>query len=215
MRLLLIGPPGSGKGTQAKYLVSYFSIPQISTGDMLRENVHNETSLGKEARQFMTSGNLVPDSVILDMIKNRLDANDCGKGYILDGFPRTIPQAEGLDYLLAELNQKMDRVIIIDVPDNIIITRISNRRSCKGCSKVYNLIFDPPTNANKCNDCNEKLYLREDDNAAIIQQRLSVYHHQTKPVINYYSKQGIAIAINAIGSIDEIRTEILKKISPT
>ena len=214
MRLLLIGPPGAGKGTQAKYLVEYFSIPQISTGNILWENVHNRTQLGKEAEKFMTDGKLVPDSIIIDMMEKRLDEKDCSNGYILDGFPRTIPQAEGLDNLLDGMNKKLDYVIIIDVPDNLIITRLSNRRSCKGCGQVYNLIFEPPTNAGKCNECNKELYLREDDNPATIQERLTVFHQQTKPVIKYYSNQGIAKVIDSKGSIDVTRTEILKKLTP-
>ena len=213
MRLLLIGPPGGGKGTQAKYLVNKFSIPQISTGDMLRENVHNETPLGKDAKKYMTDGKLVPDSIILEMVEKRLDEKDCSNGYILDGFPRTIPQAEGLDNLLDGMNKKLDYVIVMDVPDNLIITRLSNRRSCKGCGQVYNLIFEPPTNAGKCNECNKELYLREDDNPATIQERLTVFHQQTEPVIKYYSNQGIAKVIDSKGSIDAIKIEILKNIT--
>jgi len=213
LRLLLIGPPGGGKGTQAKYLVEYFSIPQISTGDMLRDNVQNETSLGEKAQKFMTVGKLVPDSVILDMMKKRLIEGDCSNGYILDGFPRTIPQAEGLNDLLNEMNNNLDHVVVMDVPDNLIITRLSNRRSCKGCGQVYNLIFEPPANAGKCNDCNEELYLREDDNSATIQERLTVFHQQTEPVIKYYSNQGIAKVIDSKGSIDSIRTAIIKNIT--
>ena len=214
LRLLLIGPPGGGKGTQAKYLVKYFSIPQISTGDMLRENVQNETSLGEKAQKFMIDGKLVPDSVILDMMKKRLDEEDCGNGYILDGFPRTIPQAEGLNDLLNEMNKILDHVVVMDVPDNLIITRLSNRRSCKGCGQVYNLIFEPPANAGKCNECSEELYLRDDDNPATIQERLTVFHQQTEPVIKYYSNQGITKVIDSKGSIDAIRTEILNNITP-
>tara|TARA_B100001971_G_C17974171_1_gene423950 strand:- start:17 stop:667 length:651 start_codon:yes stop_codon:yes gene_type:complete len=213
LRLLLIGPPGGGKGTQAKYLVEYFSIPQISTGDMLRENVQNQTSLGEKAQKFMIDGKLVPDSVILDMMKKRLIEGDCSNGYILDGFPRTIPQAEGLNDLLNEMNNNLDHVVVMDVPDNLIITRLSNRRSCKGCGQVYNLIFEPPANAGKCNDCNEELYLREDDNSATIQERLTVFHQQTEPVIKYYSNQGIAKVIDSKGSIDSIRTAIIKNIT--
>jgi len=213
LRLLLIGPPGGGKGTQAKYLVEYFSIPQISTGDMLRENVQNQTSLGEKAQKFMIDGKLVPDSVILDMMKKRLIEGDCSNGYILDGFPRTIPQAEGLNDLLNEMNNSLDHVVVMDVPDNLIITRLSNRRSCKGCGQVYNLIFEPPANAGKCNECNEELYLREDDNSATIQERLTVFHQQTEPVIKYYSNQGIAKVIDSKGSIDTIRTAIIKNIT--
>ncbi len=213
MRLLLIGPPGGGKGTQAKFLIDRFAIPQISTGDMLRGNINNNTSMGKEAQKFMNSGQLVPDSIILDMMQKRLTEQDCKNGYILDGFPRTIPQAEGLDYLLKGINQQLDHVIVMDVPDNLIITRLSNRRSCKGCGQVYNLVFKPPAIAGKCNNCSKELYLREDDNPATIQQRLTVYHQQTKPVIKYYSDQGLTNVIDSKGTIDEIRSDILKNIT--
>ena len=213
MRLLLIGPPGGGKGTQAKFLIDRFAIPQISTGDMLRGNLNNNTSMGKKAQKFMNSGQLVPDSIILDMMQKRLTEQDCKNGYILDGFPRTIPQAEGLDYLLKGVNQQLDHVIVMDVPDNLIITRLSNRRSCKGCGQVYNLFFEPPAIAGKCNNCSKELYLREDDNPATIQQRLTVYHQQTKPVIKYYSDQGLTNVIDSKGTIDEIRSDILKNIT--
>ena len=213
MRLLLIGPPGGGKGTQAKYLIDHFDIPQISTGDMLRGNITNKTSLGKAAKKFMNSGQLVPDSLILDMMKKRLTEPDCNKGYVLDGFPRTIPQAEGLDYLLKGMKQQLDYVLVMNVPDNLIITRLSNRRSCKGCGQVYNLIFKPPSIAGKCNICSEELYLREDDNPATIQQRLSVYHQQTIPVIKYYTDQGLTNVIDSKGTIDAIRANILQNIA--
>lgn len=213
MRLLLIGPPGGGKGTQAKYLIDHFDIPQISTGDMLRANIHNNTNLGKDAQRFMNSGQLVPDSIILDMMKKRLTDKDCDNGFILDGFPRTIPQAEGLDYLLKSMKVRLDHVIVMDVPDNLIITRLSNRRSCKECGQVYNLIFEPPAIAGKCNNCGEDLFLRPDDNPVIIQQRLTVYHQQTKPVIKYYSDQGLTDVIDSKGTIDEIRSNILLNIT--
>ena len=213
MRLLLIGPPGGGKGTQAKYLIDHFDIPQISTGDMLRANIHNNTNLGKDAQKFMNSGQLVLDSIILDMMKERLTDQDCDNGFILDGFPRTIPQAEGLDSLLKSMKKQLDHVIVMDVPDNLIITRLSNRRSCKECGKVYNLIFEPPAIAGKCNNCGEDLFLRPDDNPAIIQQRLTVYHQQTKPVIKYYSDQGLTDVIDSKGAIDEIRSNILLNIT--
>ena len=150
---------------------------------------------------------------MLYMMKKRLAEQDCRNGYILDGFPRTIPQAEGLDKLLTDLKQKLDHVLVMDVPDNLIITRLSNRRSCKKCGQVYNLIFEPPNNAGKCNNCNEELYLREDDNPATIQQRLNVYHKQTEPVIKYYSDQGLTKVIDSKGTIDEIRSIILKNIN--
>ena len=213
MKLLLIGPPGGGKGTQAKYLIDHFDIPQISTGDMLRANIQNSTNLGKDAQKFMNSGQLVPDSIILDMMKERLTDQDCDNGFILDGFPRTIPQAEGLDNLLKSMKEQLDHVIVIDVPDNLIITRLSNRRSCKECSQIYNLIFEPPAIAGKCNNCGGDLFLRPDDNPAIIQQRLTVYHQQTKPVIKYYSDLGLTDVIDSKGTIDEIRSNILLNIT--
>ena len=209
MRLLLIGPPGGGKGTQAKYLIDQYSIPQISTGDILRKNVHDKTELGLEAQNFMNAGKLVPDSVILKMMKSKLNENECENGFILDGLPRTIPQAVGLDELISETNQKLDHVIVIDVPDNLIIKRLSNRRSCKECGQVFNLIFEPPKIEGNCNICNGDLYLRDDDNPATIEQRLSVYHNQTKPVIDYYSTQSLTKIIDAKGTIEEIRSKLI------
>ena len=147
------------------------------------------------------------------MMKKRLAEADCSNGFILDGFPRTIPQAEGLYNLLKGMNQKLDHVIVMDLPDNLIITRLSNRRSCKGCGQVYNLIFEPPENAGKCNNCNEELYLRDDDNPTTIQQRLTVYRQQTKPVIKYYSGQRLTKVIDSQGTINEIRSDILRNIT--
>ena len=212
MKLLLIGPPGVGKGTQAKFLIKQFKIPQISTGDMLRENVRNKTTLGNEAKKCMDLGKLVSDKIILEMIQDRLNQNDCKNGYILDGFPRTIPQAKGLDLLLKELKQNMDHVIVMKINDSLIIERLSNRRSCEKCNKVYNLLFDPPLQANKCNDCSGKLFLRHDDNPDTIQNRLNIFHKQTKPVIDYYDQKQINKEINAEGSIEEIKNNILTSI---
>ncbi len=213
MRLLLIGPPGGGKGTQAKYLVEHFSIPQISTGDMLRYNVSQKTSLGLDAQKFMKAGQLVPDEVILGMIKDRLLKDDCKNGYILDGFPRTIPQAKGLDQLLSNMNHSLDNVIVMNVPDKLIISRLSNRRSCKECGRVYNLISDPPLNSNICNECGHDLYLRDDDIAETIQQRLNVYYQQTAPVTKHYEALGIITNIDSKGSIEEIKNIILLQLS--
>ena len=212
MRLLLIGPPGVGKGTQAKFMVDRFTIPQISTGDMLRSNVRNKTLLGNEAQKYMKCGKLVPDSVILNMMKDRLRENDCSMGYILDGFPRTIPQAEGLDDLLNTLGQKLNCVVVMEITDSLIINRLSNRRSCKECNLVFNLIYDPPKQAGKCNNCNGNLFLREDDIPDTIQKRLLIYHKQTKPVIDYYTQLGITKIIDANGSIDNTKTNIIRKI---
>ncbi len=213
MKLLLIGPPGVGKGTQANFIIEKYNIPQISTGDMLRENIRNQTSLGREAKTYMDSGRLVPDKVILNMINDRLKKNDCNNGYILDGFPRTIPQAEGLESLLDKLKQKLDFIIVMKIHDSLIIKRLSNRRSCKDCNKVYNLIFDPPTISNKCDDCSGILYMRDDDNPETIQNRLDVYHEQTEPVIDFYHNKKMTNEINADGSIMEIKNNILNSLS--
>ena len=213
MKLLLIGPPGVGKGTQANFIIEKYNIPQISTGDMLRENIRNQTSLGCEAKTYMDSGRLVPDEVILNMINDRLKKNDCNNGYILDGFPRTIPQAEGLESLLDKLKQKLDFIIVMKIHDSLIIKRLSNRRSCKDCNKVYNLIFDPPTISNKCDDCSGILYMRDDDNPETIQNRLDVYHEQTEPVIDFYHNKKMTNEINADGSIMEIKNNILNSLS--
>ena len=213
MRLLIIGPPGGGKGTQSKFLIDHLQIPQISTGDILRENIKNKTSLGIEAKQFMDLGKLVSDSLIMNMIKKRLNKDDCNNGYILDGFPRTIPQAQGLDKLLKGMNQKIDHVIVMNVPDNLIIERLSNRRTCKSCGALYNLLFEPPSNIKKCDRCGGDLYQRSDDNSKTINQRLSIYHDQTKPVINHYENQKITKSIDSSGTIDEINKSIIKSIS--
>jgi len=213
MRLLIIGPPGGGKGTQSKFLIEYFKIPQISTGDILRDNIKNQTPLGEEAKKFMNKGELVPDSLIMNMIKKRLNTDDCNNGYILDGFPRTIPQAEGLDKLLKDMKQKLNHVIVMDVPDNLIIERLSNRRSCKSCGQLYNLLFEPPSDISKCDKCNGELYQRTDDNPQTIQQRLSVYHDQTKPVINHYEAQKITKLINSTGTIEGIKKDIINNIT--
>ena len=212
MRLLLIGPPGVGKGTQAKFLVDHFTIPQISTGDILRENVQNKTELGNKAQKYMKSGNLVPDSLILDMMQERLEYDDCSAGYILDGFPRTIPQAEGLSKLLNNLEQQLDCVVVMKISDQLIVNRLSNRRSCKECNQIYNLLYDPPKRAGKCSECNGDLFLREDDIPDTIQRRLNVYHQQTEPVIEYYVQLGKTELIDAKGSIEKIKTLILKRI---
>ena len=213
MRLLFIGPPGVGKGTQANFLIDHLTIPQISTGDMLRVNVRNKTTLGNEAQSYMQAGKLVPDTVILNMMQNRLEDDDCSKGYILDGFPRTIPQAVGLDVLLNSLDQHLDCVVVMKIADSLIINRLSNRRSCKECNQVFNLLYDPPQQAGKCNKCNGDLFLREDDVPDTIQHRLNIYHQQTEPVIEYYKKLGIVEIIDATGSIEEIKTKIIQRIA--
>ncbi len=205
MNIILIGPPGVGKGTQAKFLVEAYNIPQISTGDMLRANVREATPMGTEAKKFMNAGQLVPDAVILGMMKGRFNEPDCNAGYILDGFPRTIPQAEGLDNLLNDMGQQIDSVLVLNVNHEEIIKRLSSRRSCKECDTVYNLIFDPPASENKCDKCDGILYQRDDDKPETIRQRLDVYSNQTSPLITFYSEKGLVQTIDGTGKIDEVK----------
>ena len=209
MKLLLLGPPGGGKGTQSKFLVNKFSTPQISTGDMLREHLKNNTSLGKKAQKFMDSGNLVPDELILNMMENRLKKSDCKKGYILDGFPRTLTQAEGLDKLLSQLKQNLDFVIVINVDDNIIIDRMGGRRIHPASGRTYHIKFDPPKKNNIDDITGEKLIIRIDDQEDTVKKRLKVYHSTTKPLINFYQSKGIINFINGETEIDEVNKNIL------
>jgi len=211
--LLLIGPPGVGKGTQAKFIIEKLNIPQISTGDMLRSNVREGTELGTKAQEYMSLGKLVPDQVILNMMRSRLSDKDCLNGYILDGFPRTINQAEGLDDLLNEFEKNLDLALIMEIDDSLIINRLSSRRSCKSCSKIYNLLFDPPTSQGKCNVCGDDLFLREDDTPQTIQKRLDIYHKETKPLIQYYTDKNIGKSIDAQGSIEEVKNNIIDAIN--
>ena len=205
MKVLLIGPPGGGKGTQAKLIVKNYNIPQISTGDMLRDHVKNKTNLGIKAKEYMDSGQLVPDDLILNMMQNRLTKEDCSNGYILDGFPRTIPQAEGLDNLLNNMGQQIDSVIVLDVNHEEIVKRLSSRRSCKECDTVYNLLFDPPASEGACDKCESVLYQRDDDKPKTIRQRLNVYSNQTSPLIAFYTQKGLVKTINGGGKINEVK----------
>tara|TARA_Y100001970_G_C14162341_1_gene819294 strand:+ start:250 stop:909 length:660 start_codon:yes stop_codon:yes gene_type:complete len=214
MKILLLGPPGGGKGTQAKFLIQKYNIPQISTGDMLREHLKKETKLGLEAKKFMNSGELVPDTVIINMMKERLKKNDCKNGYILDGFPRTLSQAEGLDLLLNSLNQALDHVIVINVDDQIIIDRMGGRRVHPESGRTYHIIFNPPKTDNKDDLTGEDLIIRPDDQKATVKKRLNVYHNQTKPLINYYNKnKNLVKNINGAKEITIVRDSIFSLIN--
>ena len=206
---MLLGPPGGGKGTQAKYIENNWSIPQISTGDMLRENVSNGTPLGVEAKNYMQKGELVPDQVILDMMESRLQNNDCKSGYILDGFPRTIPQAEGLDTVLSHLNHELDKVIILEVDDDIIIDRMSGRRIHLPSGRIYHIKYNPPINENIDNQTNEKLSIREDDKEETVRERLGIYHKLTSPLIEYYENKNLVSYIDGTLKINEINNKII------
>ena len=213
MKILLIGPPGGGKGTQAKKLMLKFDIPQISTGDMLREHVEKMTSLGVKAKKFMDNGELVTDSIILDMMKERLAQSDCTNGYILDGFPRTIPQAEGLDILLEELNSPLDKAVVIDVDDNSIVERMGGRRVHPSSGRVYHIKFNPPKDKDKDDITGEPLIIRQDDKKETVLKRLEIYHEITSPLIKYYTKKNILTTINGVNSIDGVYDDILENLN--
>ena len=213
MKILLLGPPGGGKGTQAKFLIEKLGIPQISTGDMLREHVKNQTDLGAEAQGYMDSGRLVPDEVILGMMKVRLNNLDCKNGYILDGFPRTIPQAKGLDSLLIELKQSLDCVIVIEVNDDTIVNRMGGRRVHLASGRVYHIKFNPPKVENRDDETGEELIIRLDDEENTVRKRLEIYHSDTSPLIDYYQLQNLVYTVNGETDIDIVSNSINKIIT--
>lgn len=204
MRLVLLGAPGAGKGTQAKILIEKYGMPQISTGDLLRAAVAAGTALGKEAKSYMDKGELVPDSVVLGMVEERLKQDDCKKGYILDGFPRNTAQANALDKMLASLNMSLTAALSVDVPFDDLMKRLTGRRTCKACGQMYNVYFKAPAKEGVCDKCNGELFQRDDDKEATIKKRLEVYSAQTEPLIGYYKNKGILKSVSGTGSIDEI-----------
>ncbi|HOI93627.1 MAG TPA: adenylate kinase [Syntrophobacter fumaroxidans] len=204
MNIILLGPPGAGKGTQASRLIGKYAIPQISTGDMLRAALKEGTPLGLEAKKYMDQGALVPDSVVIGLVKERIQKPDCSKGYMLDGFPRNVSQAEALDKMLGELKQRIDGVVCIEVPNKELLGRLTGRRTCRSCGAGYHVMFDPPKTVGKCDKCGGELYQRDDDNEATVSSRLKVYEDQTKPLIDYYEKQGKLRRIDGVGSMDAI-----------
>ncbi|MDX1763001.1 MAG: adenylate kinase [bacterium] len=204
MRLILLGPPGAGKGTQAKKLVEKYKIPQISTGDILREAVKNKTPLGMEAKAYMDKGELVTDAIVVGIIRDRLQEKDCAKGYILDGFPRTVPQADELKKALGEMGQSIDHVLSIVVANDELIQRLTGRRTCKECGAGFHIMYKKPKQADVCDQCGGPLIQRDDDKEATIKNRLAVYDKQTEPLIAYYKKGGALVDIDGTGSIDKI-----------
>ncbi|ETA68680.1 MAG: adenylate kinase [Methanolobus sp.] len=209
MNIALFGPPGAGKGTQAKELSKKYSIPHISTGDILRANVRDGTELGLKAKQYMDKGELVPDEVLIGLIRNRLTGSDCETGYLLDGYPRTIPQADALTDILKEISKPLDAVINIEVSDDELVKRLSGRRSC-ACGESYHVMFNPPEKDGICNACGADLYQRDDDKEEVIRQRLAVYNEKTKPLINYYDDAGILVNIDGTGVVDAVFADICK-----
>jgi len=213
VRIILLGPPGSGKGTQAKLLSKKYSIPHIAMGDILREEVAKKTPLGKKVNVYMSKGELVPDEIVIEVLKKRLQEADCVDGFILDGFPRTLNQAKALDNMLNELNLKIDAVIYIEVPDEEIMKRLSLRRTCKVCGRIYNLHYNPPKQDGKCDVCGGELIIRDDDKPEVIKNRLKVYNDQTKPLVDYYKSHKLLIRINGVDSIDKVFQQIVKELS--
>ena len=213
MKIILIGPPGGGKGTQAKLLVEKLNIPQISTGDILREHVKKQTNLGKKAKNYMENGELVPDKLILQMMGQRLLADDCLKGYILDGFPRTAPQAIGLEDLLTSLNQTLNKVIVLDVPDNDIVDRMGGRRMHLSSGRVYHIKYNPPKKDGLDDITGEELVIRKDDQKETVLKRLDIYHSTTKPLINYYQEKNIVQKIDGSSDINIINENIMNSLS--
>ncbi|MCL6106372.1 MAG: adenylate kinase [Actinobacteria bacterium] len=204
MKLVLLGAPGAGKGTQAKKLIEKFTIPQISTGDLLRAAVAAESELGQEAKSFMDKGELVPDSVVLGMVEERLGQDDCAQGYILDGFPRNTAQAEALDAMLAELGMELDSALSVEVPLEDLMKRLTGRRTCRDCGQMYNIYFNAPAEEGKCDKCGGALFQRDDDREETIRKRLEVYNEQTAPLIDYYSGKGILKSVEGTGDIEGI-----------
>jgi adenylate kinase len=208
MRLVLLGAPGAGKGTQAKKLVDKHGIPQISTGDILRKAVAEGTPLGKEAKSYMDKGELVPDSVVIGLVKERLAQDDCKNGYILDGFPRNTAQAESLDGVLAAMNSPITVALSVDVDKNDLMKRLTGRRTCRGCQQMFNIHFTPPRKEGVCDKCGGELYQRDDDKEETIRNRLDVYEKSTAPLIDYYGKKKILKSVEGTGSIDDIFEKI-------
>jgi adenylate kinase len=212
MRIVLLGGPGSGKGTQAQKLINKLGVPQISTGDIFRAAVKEGTPMGLKAKAFMEQGELVPDDVVIGVVEERLTKPDLDKGYMLDGFPRTVGQAQALDKILASQSKGLNHVVLVDVPDEELVKRLSGRRTCRNseCGKMYHVMFNPPKKEGICDACGSELYQRADDSEATIRERLSVYNSQTSPLIDYYDKKGLLRRVEGVGPIEQIFASIQK-----
>ena len=209
MKIIMLGAPGAGKGTQAKMIADKYQIPHISTGDIFRANIKNGTELGKEAKKYMDQGLLVPDELTVKILLDRVAQPDCAKGYVLDGFPRTIPQAEVLDKALTELNDKIDYAINVDVPDENIVKRMSGRRACVACGATYHIEHIPPRKEGVCDKCGETLILRDDDKPETVLNRLKVYHDQTQPLIDFYTKKGVLKSVDGTVDMQDVFASIV------
>ena len=204
MKIIMLGAPGAGKGTQAKKIAAKYGIPHISTGDVFRANIKNGTELGKKAKTYMDQGLLVPDELVVDLVVDRVNQDDCTNGYVLDGFPRTIPQAEALTEALEKMGQKVDFAIDVNVPDENIVKRMGGRRACVTCGATYHMVYAPTKKEGICDTCGGELILRDDDKPETVQKRLNVYHDQTQPLIDYYTSQGILGTVDGTVDIDDV-----------
>ena len=210
MRVVLVGPPGAGKGTQAQFIASHLSIPKISTGDIFRDNVSHGTALGRRAQKYMERGDLVPDEVTIAMVTDRLSDDDAQAGFLLDGFPRNVPQAETLKKLLTSWETKLDVVLELVVDDDEVVRRLSGRRGCRRCGRIWHVVFDPPVTPGICDDCGGELFQRDDDREETIRHRLDVYQQQTTPLVSFYADEGTLLGLDATGPVDEITERALR-----
>jgi adenylate kinase len=210
MKIIMLGAPGAGKGTQAKQIAAKYQIPHISTGDIFRANIKNGTDLGKKAKEYMDQGLLVPDELTCDLVMDRISQDDCEDGFVLDGFPRTIPQAEALDAALNKIGASMDFAIDVDVPDENIVKRMSGRRACLNCGATYHIVAIPPKKEGVCDSCGSALVLRDDDKPETVQKRLDVYHDQTQPLIDYYKKQNILKTVDGTQPMETVFAQIVE-----
>ncbi|MCI8982898.1 MAG: adenylate kinase [Hungatella sp.] len=208
MKIIMLGAPGAGKGTQAKKIAAKYQIPHISTGDIFRANIKGGTELGMKAKTFMDQGMLVPDEITIGMLMDRIHEADCANGYVLDGFPRTIPQAESLTKALKDMGEAIDYAVNVDVPDENIVSRMGGRRACVSCGATYHVEFNAPKKEGICDTCGEKLVLRDDDKPETVQKRLNVYHDQTQPLIDYYAKAGVLREVDGTKNMEEVFNDI-------
>ena len=208
MKIIMLGAPGAGKGTQAKKIAEKYQIPHVSTGDIFRSNIKEGTQLGRKAKEYMDQGALVPDELTIDMLMDRIQQEDCKNGYVLDGFPRTIPQAESLQKAITEMGQKIDFAINVDVPDENIINRMSGRRACISCGATYHIVYNPSKISGVCDVCGSELVLRDDDKPETVKKRLAVYHDQTRPLIDYYKEAGVLVNVDGTQELNKVFSDI-------
>jgi adenylate kinase len=214
VRIVLVGPPGAGKGTQAQFIASHLAIPKISTGDIFRSNVSQGTPLGRQAKEYMDRGDLVPDEVTIAMVRDRLGEEDAQDGFLLDGFPRNVPQAETLKKQLLDWDQRLTVVLELVVDEDEVVRRLSGRRTCRRCERVWHIMFDPPTREGICDACGGELFQRDDDREETVRHRLEVYKKQTAPLVSYYADEGILIGIDATGPVEEVTERALAALRP-